>query len=31
MKGGPRVESWGAPGAGPRARMHPLQPDQAME
>ncbi|XP_042818816.1 calcium/calmodulin-dependent protein kinase kinase 2 isoform X1 [Panthera tigris] len=31
VKGGPRAESWGAPAPGPRARMHPLRPDEAME
>ncbi|KAF3820650.1 hypothetical protein GH733_005195 [Mirounga leonina] len=31
VKGGPRAESWGAPAPGPRARMHPLRPDEVME
>lgn len=31
VKGGPRVESWGAPAPGPRTRMRPLWPEQAME
>ncbi|KAK1328630.1 hypothetical protein QTO34_012203 [Cnephaeus nilssonii] len=31
VKGGRRVESWGAVGPGHRTRMHPLRPDDAME
>lgn len=27
MTGGPQAESWGAPGRGHQARMHPPRPD----